>query len=51
MIRPKRLVTADNRPPGKLVIVASRNGRIVYEREPLKVLEREKAKKEPTKSG
>ena len=50
-MKPRLLVTADNRPAGRLVIVASRRGKIVFEREPLKALEREKAKKEPTKSG
>ena len=50
-MKPRLLVTHDNRPAGRLVIVASWRGKIVFEREPIRALEREKAKKEPTKSG
>lgn len=40
-----RLVTAENKPPGERVILVSRRGKVLYERDPPMVLDRQKQKR------
>ena len=46
-MRRVRLVTAENRPPGERVILVNRRGKVLYERDPQRALDRQK-KKAPT---